>query len=931
MSKGASNNNPLPGGRTREEEEEELRQQAIRQAMIDDIGLGRLEELPLDDKKKEDDHRHNYRGGRITNHRAGQSSGRAPRPGPTAANLWQAAINSGVFDDDDAEAVKGLDDLGGGRLYGRVRDQSLQILNQMQPPNRRLIHHPANHPRSTGQPNRYQAYNQQTPQSQGTHQSAQLLAQKQVGKAPVQNTPVRKASQQQPARVQGPHIPAARQQFKPGQITPSNQRTQPSRPPALVQQKPARPPQNLAQGYSAITTSTKALFSAEKPGHEPPNTVLMMKVGFYSQGDKTAEGAIIYLTVGAPGPAQLIVFRGGIEVFRESMAQFSNVMTGQDDDHLLAWIEFRRPNGLVVLHALYFENREHQFRFVSSLRKIQGQRIAVQSPGQELQTSTPASAPFKAPEPPKAPTQVDPSSPVATRPRPTVRLPSNSPAVRPVSTHVEPAPSVTVVAESVTSDLTLINAPSESDTLVNLEDDEVSQVGLQQSATELLATLEPYNWDAEYYHHLERVFTFAEGAVGSAVMDSAAMKEAIKAAIIIHRLQIDENISRENAVRLADKFFTNLEGRAHQPVRTPAQPTDISNQSVGAARDAQRLPDQPVRTSAQPTGTLGQPVSPGRETERVADQPQHDVKETGSRKRRHYSREQLFDCREHSVEPFPPLTEKEFLPLPRWARPGLPPKPPAPARPTPASGSKSLAQSGGSMAWALEDQRQELSPAAGGQHAPAAVSDIPEAASKTTSDVARPTATTKPQGPLISVAENVDTLNMEDLDISGTSNPNETQSPAEPAMSVNGTQIFGTMMNGLNQAIGLAGSRWAPRNLRSRTSYLDELAGLSFTPRDSQTATTRASRRRLVEEALAQQASQNVATDSGRADAASPFQNLQGYTAGSAPAPSRPPSSHAGSVAGSSYPASNQTSSPQQRQPSQPPRRGGLVNSRHAY
>ncbi|KAL8392938.1 hypothetical protein RB595_002940 [Gaeumannomyces hyphopodioides] len=75
----------------------------------EELGLGRVQDLPMED------------GGR--NGRGRMASGpivTVNRPAPQGA--WYIAIAGGEFDDDDAEAVKGLDNIADGRLHA-IRDQ----------------------------------------------------------------------------------------------------------------------------------------------------------------------------------------------------------------------------------------------------------------------------------------------------------------------------------------------------------------------------------------------------------------------------------------------------------------------------------------------------------------------------------------------------------------------------------------------------------------------------------------------------------------------------------------------------------------------------------------------------------------------------------------------------------------------------------------
>ncbi|KAL2258210.1 hypothetical protein VTK26DRAFT_8570 [Humicola hyalothermophila] len=153
------------GQTTADMDEEEKRKLAAMQGMMDDLGIGRLNDLPLDNERRESDRGHHQRGagqgqrgrgnrghggdgfgnrdysgqGNYTwtnanfNNRGQRVSGRGPisheikvhaprsqvpqKPG--LAELWTAAIGSGAFNDEDAAAVRGLDDLGGGRIYDK--------------------------------------------------------------------------------------------------------------------------------------------------------------------------------------------------------------------------------------------------------------------------------------------------------------------------------------------------------------------------------------------------------------------------------------------------------------------------------------------------------------------------------------------------------------------------------------------------------------------------------------------------------------------------------------------------------------------------------------------------------------------------------------------------------------------------------------------
>ncbi|KAK4657086.1 hypothetical protein QC762_209830 [Podospora pseudocomata] len=138
--------------------EELAEEAAIQQAMMADLGIGRLDELPVDDgelaamnKKKG--------GGKNGRHGRGDRGDREPRQeyirrpqiqndalvarGAKMSNVWQDAIASGVFEDDDAAAVKGLADLGGPRLHelkAEAKRKATALLKYQESQSRNNLH-----------------------------------------------------------------------------------------------------------------------------------------------------------------------------------------------------------------------------------------------------------------------------------------------------------------------------------------------------------------------------------------------------------------------------------------------------------------------------------------------------------------------------------------------------------------------------------------------------------------------------------------------------------------------------------------------------------------------------------------------------------------------------------------------------------------------
>ncbi|KAL1912960.1 hypothetical protein Sste5344_001047 [Sporothrix stenoceras] len=85
--------------------------ESVLQAMRSDLGMTRVDDLELENGQRG----HTVRTGKASAVLAKAIA--PPRKILPVANKWKTAIESGAFDDDDAEAVKGLDRIGGGRLH----------------------------------------------------------------------------------------------------------------------------------------------------------------------------------------------------------------------------------------------------------------------------------------------------------------------------------------------------------------------------------------------------------------------------------------------------------------------------------------------------------------------------------------------------------------------------------------------------------------------------------------------------------------------------------------------------------------------------------------------------------------------------------------------------------------------------------------------
>lgn len=115
-------------GQSVEDEAARQRRAILEKAMMDDLGTSRVEDLPLEDADGPPRHgRHDRHDGRRPDRLT------MPQPAPAVSDFWAEAQRQGVFNDDDALAVKDLDPLGGGRLYA-TRQQEVAALGN------RLIH-----------------------------------------------------------------------------------------------------------------------------------------------------------------------------------------------------------------------------------------------------------------------------------------------------------------------------------------------------------------------------------------------------------------------------------------------------------------------------------------------------------------------------------------------------------------------------------------------------------------------------------------------------------------------------------------------------------------------------------------------------------------------------------------------------------------------
>ena len=117
---------PDKNGQSAEDEAERRRKAILEKAMMDDLGIARVEDLPLEDADGPPRHGHHVR-------HDGRRPDRLtmPQPAPAVSDIWAEAQRQGMFDDDDARGVKDLEDLGGGRLYATRQQQVAAMGNRL--------------------------------------------------------------------------------------------------------------------------------------------------------------------------------------------------------------------------------------------------------------------------------------------------------------------------------------------------------------------------------------------------------------------------------------------------------------------------------------------------------------------------------------------------------------------------------------------------------------------------------------------------------------------------------------------------------------------------------------------------------------------------------------------------------------------------------
>ncbi|KAK4240988.1 hypothetical protein C8A03DRAFT_30826 [Achaetomium macrosporum] len=427
--------------------EEEMRRAAMQAAMMNDLGIARVAELPLDDGHGDRDRRN--RGPGVSNRNrpaplpTPSASSRPRQNGSTGAggsgagDLWRQAYAAGAFDDEDAAAVRGLDDLGGGRIYERVINHTMQILSH---------HNRRSNRRSTEQPSANGRVH--------LHELPRRIGQS-ILQSRQQNT---SGTQTSAARAL---VPSASSRAPPRELNPMARPARVPRQPVPAATPPAPAPPSLAPasnptvsepavaGPSSGTVVPNPNLSLPDPNVPLPfeepfevlNVVYERSIRFSSRHLRQPVSAIVLLSAAGP-PAN-----GGftVVIYNRRFCQWPisgwyDYTTGED---MLLGVLFKDVNGSMHGYELHFDFEEHLRDFMATARRLQSGEISppVGYTYVSKRSATVPSQPAPA-APPPAPATVPPHpTPAAPRPAPATNPTGSQAAVASLSNAAAAGPS----------------------------------------------------------------------------------------------------------------------------------------------------------------------------------------------------------------------------------------------------------------------------------------------------------------------------------------------------------------------------------------------------------------------------------------------------------------------------------------------------------
>ncbi|KAK4151463.1 hypothetical protein C8A00DRAFT_17104, partial [Chaetomidium leptoderma] len=524
----------------------------------DDLGISRVEALPLDDEHRDRDrgHRGQHRAGANNHRRQMPPPGfTAPRRAPPHGNpvggnwnindVWRDAMAAGAFDDEDAHGVKDLDDLGGGRSYDnaasggvsqsdRIAGKAMRILDQR---NKRLK------ARFNGKENIEPGHNNTfSPaarrQQNGNHSRAS------TGRAVV---------------------PSASFRAKPATVNPLHMRLPPP-----LSSPPAVPMPDIEVDPNAPLP------------FELANVVLKDSVRFLSRDVNPALSALVLLSAASrPGLGFFTVVIFNRKFCQWPISAWYDYSTGADN---LLGVTFQN-DGALQGYELYFTGYDNLVEFMATVRSLQAGNYLDQIESASAPASATALAPASNAAVSEAPQAGSPVDVVSVQ----TMSPGASAAAAPSITSDTTAVASFVISDGVAAATTAedphspsetINGSSQEDTppeqpaedeqdttLVDLEADDLSVVASQHpsEATELLSTLEPYDYDIgtpsarvsltdimDTARHLFQFFLMSgTGGRTETVSEMDHMAEGVRVGVLQHIMQ-DARAQGLSALRIQE-------------------------------------------------------------------------------------------------------------------------------------------------------------------------------------------------------------------------------------------------------------------------------------------------------------------------------------------------------------------------------------------
>ncbi|KAK3996730.1 hypothetical protein QBC44DRAFT_304230 [Cladorrhinum sp. PSN332] len=477
-----------------------------RQNMMLELGIERVNELTIDDKpnngdrrRREDDQfygRHPRTAGRHHNH----GNDLIVRGGDLGS-VWQAAIESGLFEDDDAAGVKGLDDLGGARLYAGGRGSAQLASNRatnlphtchqaQAAPSRQG---PMSFPRHAQGPS---SRNDQRPCHLGAPKTPRTVNKVQRLLTTLDKNMERPNSQR---RVPSTNVRNAINNNAPIPMT-RNTNQEVRRPSRAVAAPAALAPQRPVAAPMATNPSA---FAANDAFPEPENTVVKVDVQFRPPSAPNHMPSRVFLSFGGP-PAYgfFTVAVYGAKFCQWSFATYDDCINGEGFELICLF-----NHGLG--YSLVFQSKDEMVQVYKTLKAHKEKISEAQKLGAVFNAQASKPAQVKKPEqvkPAASPKECSRSSTTAES-LPPSREPSkmSGTTARIVAKSTGPVASI-LAAGSLTSSSEGRRSPevtnstalaSESkNKLINLEADDytVASSCAPSEASELLSTLEPYDF-----------------------------------------------------------------------------------------------------------------------------------------------------------------------------------------------------------------------------------------------------------------------------------------------------------------------------------------------------------------------------------------------------------------------------------------------------